>query len=273
MHASFGEEGHEAEFDFVFLLELVFVLVPQSHHFGHVHLVVGGEHGGGVLRLFQAARDGLAQLGHFYAFFAGSVCLGARSGWSRSRCRSFGCVESVQNVLFHHATVFARASNRASGHVVFCHQFLCGGCVLNIFASRCGSGGSGSRSRSSRFRSRSGTFAFVDVCKESVNTNGVAFVCDDIAHHASSRRRHFDGDLIGFQLAQHFVNGDRITWFLEPSCDGGFGDAFAQSGHADFDAHGYFPSMVSASLTRASCWALCWLARPVAGDADGARPA
>jgi hypothetical protein len=54
-------------------------------------------------------------------------------------------------------------------------------------------------------------FAFVDVGEERVNANSVAFVRDDIAHHASCRRRHFDGDLIGFQLAQHFVNGDRIT--------------------------------------------------------------
>ena len=35
----------------------------------------------------------------------------------------------------------------------------------------------------------------------------------------------------------------------------------------------YFPLSVSASSTRAACCALCWLARPVAGEAAAARPA
>jgi len=34
-----------------------------------------------------------------------------------------------------------------------------------------------------------------------------------------------------------------------------------------------FPSMVSAAFTSAACCALCWLASPVAGDAEAARPA
>ena len=83
------------------------------------------------------------------------------------------------------------------------------------------------------------------------------------------RRRggHFDGDLVGFQLAQHFIDGDGIAGFLEPGGDGGFGHGFAQRGHADFGRHGYYPLMVSASFTSAACWALCgwpdpWRARP-----------
>ncbi len=34
-----------------------------------------------------------------------------------------------------------------------------------------------------------------------------------------------------------------------------------------------YPSIVSAASTSASCWALCWLARPVAGEAEAERPA
>jgi hypothetical protein len=40
---------------------------------GHVDLVIGGQHGGGVLRVFEAAGDGLAQAGHLHPFFAGRV--------------------------------------------------------------------------------------------------------------------------------------------------------------------------------------------------------
>ena len=36
----------------------------QLHHRAHVDLVEGRQHGGGVLRVLQAARDGLAQPGH-----------------------------------------------------------------------------------------------------------------------------------------------------------------------------------------------------------------
>ena len=42
----------------------VLVLVAQRHHRAHVDLVEGREHGGGVLRLLQAPRDGLAQPRH-----------------------------------------------------------------------------------------------------------------------------------------------------------------------------------------------------------------
>jgi hypothetical protein len=70
MADSLGEEAHEAELHAVLLLKQLLVLLAEFHHRAHVHLVVGGQHGGGVLRIFQATRDGLAQLGHAHAFFA-----------------------------------------------------------------------------------------------------------------------------------------------------------------------------------------------------------
>ena len=84
---------------------------------------------------------------------------------------------------------------------------------------------------------------------------------------------HLDGHLVGFQLAQHFVNGDGVAGFLEPSGNSGLCDGFAKGWDADFGAHYFVPSTVSASFTRAACSALCLLARPVAGDAAAARPA
>jgi hypothetical protein len=55
-----GEEAHEAELHAVLLLEQVLVLFAQIHHRAHVHLVVGGQHGGRVLRILQPAGDGLS---------------------------------------------------------------------------------------------------------------------------------------------------------------------------------------------------------------------
>ena len=65
-----GEEAHEAELRAVLLLEHVLVLAAQVHHRAHVHVVERGQHGGGVLGVLQAARDGLAQLRHLHALFA-----------------------------------------------------------------------------------------------------------------------------------------------------------------------------------------------------------
>ena len=47
--------------------------LAQRHHCAHVDLVEGREHGGGVLRVLQAARDGLAQPRHLHALFARGV--------------------------------------------------------------------------------------------------------------------------------------------------------------------------------------------------------
>jgi hypothetical protein len=50
--AGLDEEAHKAEPNAaVLLLERVAVFRSQRHHRGHVHLVEGGQHSGGVLRL------------------------------------------------------------------------------------------------------------------------------------------------------------------------------------------------------------------------------
>ncbi len=90
MAAGLGKEGHKAQFHAVLLEEQVFVLVPQGHHFGHVDLVIGRQHRGGVLAVFQTFRDGLAQTGHFDTFFPRRLICGdrcARGGSGRGRWR------------------------------------------------------------------------------------------------------------------------------------------------------------------------------------------
>ena len=73
LDAGLHEEAHEAELHAVLLLEHVLVLVAQLHHRAHVDVVERRQHGGGVLRVLQAPRDGLAQLRHPHALFARGV--------------------------------------------------------------------------------------------------------------------------------------------------------------------------------------------------------
>ena len=56
---------------------------------------------------------------------------------------------------------------------------------------------------------------------------------DDVGKGAGHRAWHLDRHLVGFQLAQHLIDGDGLAGLLEPGGNGGFGDAFAQGGYAD----------------------------------------
>ena len=81
--AGLGEEGHEAQTHAVLLLEQVLVFAAQGHDRGHVDLVIGRQHGGGVLRVLQAPGDGLAQAGHLDPFLARGILGG--DGRARQR--------------------------------------------------------------------------------------------------------------------------------------------------------------------------------------------
>ena len=109
--------------------------------------------------------------------------------------------------------------------------------------------------------------------EQRVDAHGGAFACDDLGQGAGHGRGNLHGDLVGLELAEHLVDRDAFAGLLEPGGDRGLGDAFPKRGDADFGAHDYFPSSVSASSTRAACCALWAEARPVAGEAAAARPA
>ena len=70
---SLHEEAHEAELPPVLLDEGVLVLGADGLDRGEVHLVEGGQHGGGLLRLDQATGDGPAQRRHGHPLGAGAV--------------------------------------------------------------------------------------------------------------------------------------------------------------------------------------------------------
>ena len=75
--AAFTKNDDEPEADAVRLLERFLPPRAQRLHGRHVHLVEGGEHGRGVLRLDEALGDRRAALGHADAFF-GRVAARAR---------------------------------------------------------------------------------------------------------------------------------------------------------------------------------------------------
>ena len=64
------EDRHEAEADPVLLLEGVAMALAQRHRLGHVDLVEGRQHRGGVLRRLQALGDAPPQTGHAHADLA-----------------------------------------------------------------------------------------------------------------------------------------------------------------------------------------------------------
>ena len=70
LNAGLDEKAHEAELGAVLFLEGVLIAGAQRHHFAHVDLVEGREHRRGVLRVLEAAGDGLTQLGHAHPLFA-----------------------------------------------------------------------------------------------------------------------------------------------------------------------------------------------------------
>ena len=235
--AGLGEERHKAQTCAVLLLELVFVLVAQRHHLGHVDLVVGGQHRGCVLSVFQAARDGLAQTGHLDAFFAGSI---VRS----NRCaRRFGCLgcgrgrggrrNSACHVFFHGATVTARTLNLIAADACFGHGFLGGGRIFDVRTARacgwcavlcvaCG--------RCGLFGGRCGgtACAFCDHGKLTACFDSCAFACQNFGQGASGGRGDLNRDLVCFQFTQDFVLSDRFAFFLEPCRNGCFGHGFTQ---------------------------------------------
>ena len=93
------------------LLEGVLVLVAQRHDRAHVHLVEGGQHGGGVLGLLQPARDGLAQAGHAHPLLA-LVQLARRSAGRRARGGVGGAgLQRGQGVALGDAAVLAGAGD------------------------------------------------------------------------------------------------------------------------------------------------------------------
>ena len=79
--------------------------------------------------------------------------------------------------------------------------------------------------------------AFLDLAEQRADRDGLAVLGGDLAEHAGRGRRHLDRHLVGLELDQRLVDGDRIARLLEPVADGRLGHRFAERGDADF-SHG-----------------------------------
>ena len=211
--------------------EQVFVFTAQCHDLGHVDLIVGGQHGGGVLRFFQAARDGLAQARHLHAFFARCLIGSHRcTRWcGLNDGGGWGC-QCFQNIFFHHAAIFAGALHVRK--VVFCHQLFRGWGIFDVFGCRCRclrccwcGGGCGGRWACCAVCGHDGQFA---AC-----FYGCAFFGHDLRHHTRGGCRDFDADFVGFKFTQHFVGFKRFARFFEPCGHGRFRHGFAQCWNHD----------------------------------------
>ena len=102
-----------------------------------------------------------------------------------------------------------------------------------------------------------------------------------LAHRAGGGRVDLDRDLVGLEAGDRLVRRDRLAGLLEPLAERRLGDRFAQRRDFDVGRHASSLSVAraaallwpSASAIKAACSAAWRLARPVAGEAAGARPA
>jgi hypothetical protein len=78
---------------------------------------------------------------------------------------------------------------------------------------------------------------FRDHGQQRINANCLALGGDNLAQCAGNGRGHFNSNLVGFQLAEHFIHGHGIARLFEPGGHGGFGNTFAQSGDSNFGGH------------------------------------
>src|SRR5690606_38146174 len=86
--------------------------------------------------------------------------------------------------------------------------------------------------------------------QQSIAANRVALIGDDLLQHAGGGSRYLDRHLVGFQLDDRLVDGDRIAYFLVPAADRGLGNGFTQSGYANFGSHFKIPSVRSRLSTQ-----------------------
>ena len=228
------------------LLEAVLVGGAQRHHRRHVHLVEGGELGGGVLGFLQAQGDGLAQAGHRHAFFAGFLVTRPGRSGGGNRGRGAGG-KRAQHVALGDAAILAGAGNRRSGNAGFGGNALGRRHGGNV---RLGGNRRRGRRRLGRFRlggrrglggrRRTGlcsSLAFGNGAQQRADRNGGAGLGRDGFDRAIGGRGDFHRHLVGLQFQQGLVAFHRVAFLLEPFGDGGLGYGFAHRGHFDFDGH------------------------------------
>ena len=258
------------------LLEQLLVLVAQLHHRAHVDLVEGREHGGGVLRLLEPARDGLAQPRHLHALFARGV-IRRRRARAPARQRPAAATgvgaAAARSIAASMSPLVTRPSLPEPG-TVDASIPVSAASLRTDGASRASSGGfdDGFRTRPRLLfgrvdgRGRVGLLvrppqrrgrglagracAFLDLSEQRADGDRLAVLGRDVAEHAGGGRRHLDRHLVGLELDQRLVDRDRIARLLEPLADGRLGHGFAERGHADFSHGAIFLAVVPADERR-----------------------
>jgi hypothetical protein len=86
----------------------------------------------------------------------------------------------------------------------------------------------------------------LDVTEHAAHLNGRTFLDDEAGNGAGNAGVHLDGNLVGFELAQGLVDGDRVAGLHQPLGDGCLGDRFTQSRNLDLDGHDYNSSFLLA---------------------------
>ena len=64
--------------------------------------------------------------------------------------------------------------------------------------------------------------------------DGFAVLGRDLAQHAGRRRRHLEGDFVGFEFDQRLVDRDGLAGLLEPLADRRLGHRFAERRAREF---------------------------------------
>ena len=209
---------------------------------GHVRLVVGGEHGRGVLRLLEAAGDGLAQAGHLDPLLAGGVLGGDRRARDRpDGARGAGPARASGASRARSTSSFITRPSRPVPSTASGARPLSAISLLAEGASSTSRSAGGDRAPRRGGRGGDGRRAGLgggaagDAAELAAGLHGGAVLGVDLGEDAGGGRGHLDGDLVGLELAEHLVLGHRVADLLEPGRDGGLGDALAEGRDHDLD--------------------------------------
>ncbi|MNT19853.1 hypothetical protein D3C72_1551330 [compost metagenome] len=170
--------------------------------------------------------------------------LGSRCGDGGGRLGAGS--HGAEHVALGHAAVLARAGHVAGLQVVVRQQLGSGGHghvglrTTGGGGCRCGSssGRRGGGCSCCSGRRGGGLAVGVDLGDQLVGHHGGAVGLNDLDQHAGRGCRHFEHDLVGFDLDQDFIDGDGFAGFLLPREHGGLGHGFGKLGDFDFyDRH------------------------------------
>ena len=203
------------------LLERVLVAGAQGHDRGHVDLVEGRQHGGGILRVLEAPRDGLAQPRHRNALLAilrrqAGAARGRRRnrGWRRGRARAPGPLRDSRGHRPSGPGRACRSPPRPAGIDAVIGGDLGGGGRGGHRGRRWRVAGRARRARqapacaaerwrlpawASALAGRGGA-RFPDLAKQRPDADRLAILGDDFGEDARRRRIDFERDLVGFEL-------------------------------------------------------------------------